>query len=436
MSIDPGEGYLQDNDRQDEVVLLLRLTDELYGERAPEVVARALRFRGHSSTLAGALLHRVLEETTATLSDLQALPPSTRSLVDALNARAGERPTATAARCALNEAAVELLIGYDTAARPRPSSVGDRWWPTDPAAYDVLQAAYTAQVARREAEQSASQMHWSLPKDPEFHEHVPVTWANAVQETYDAFVTRGDSHGTRRGRFYEGRRLRGFHLPQGFADQGARHLRDCYEAGMSPELYADYVQGTSLTWTQFPDWGRLGLSARAVNQVLVLFGLKMPAWQRAVSIAGGERQALALGQSIVALLRHVGQDEEREMRRRLGGLGMYETVVLDRRVAVDGAMEVLAERVGEGARVERWLGLWSRLHEGDGAKQWLGVWSQSDPGRPSDWSRAQAWFDTGLPLERVLLLLGAGVDDPEQATAPETVALTEAQLQMAAMMGR
>lgn len=443
-ALDPGEGYIPAKilNKRSELEAAVKVAERFYGDRFAAANARALQLAaggtvGQGWTLACiyALLHRILEETDATAEDLHdaGLSATTVALLDAITAREGESPKQTALRAVTNKHAAFLLTDgslYRIVSQQPPSGK-EAWWPADPDARAVLVAdrQRRADIAREEAEQRW--YHYSLPGKALEQAGVPIEWANAVKESFEALsdpqrVLGGGYGGSYRNlnRHYDNTRVVRF--------RDDEHLIEVYQAGITPEEYETYVKKTNLTWRQIPAWHRAGLSVNAARRHAGSYGRNSAAAARALEHLGSEDR---LG-VFVEWLRagadaEMRSDSPRPIRDALGWY--YGERKLESLRDVDTGWAIMVQIIGSEAAARRRLDIARivpmphRQGEGRFAKR---TYDDKDAHR----AHVLAWDETGLPVERIKLLIRAGLHDPATALDEKTMALSDDQLQLAATL--
>ena len=414
-----------------------RLAAKFYGGRFPAVAARALHVHARRHDDLGpfrgvfAFLHRLVEETDATIADLRAsdLPEDAVTLIDAVSPRAGETPKQTAMRAVAHPQVAELIVGYgsDMVLVVAPQTPGD-WWPTDPDAWQILAADRDRRKELAEQQRKATRYELSLPGAKLNAAGVPVDWANAVAEAFEEF-TRNDVNdiGRRRGRHYNARRVQRL--------DAAQHLIDCYQAEIAPEQYRLYVAETHLTWKQIPAWHNAGLTPELAAKADRRFDRDPKIAAAAVEATGSVHRAGEL----FSWARDAASDEPSDPRGPICQLMRWWPRHPERDEkfsSVDevvGVWELLVAQAGSVQQARRRLDLQrivpapEKVHEHS--------WGER---RYPDWKAQKAlvarWYETDLPAERIELLIAAGVVDPDEAVGDETRALSDEQLQMVAAL--
>ena len=303
--LDPGRGYVRGGYLKQAAAerAAFELAQRFYGDRIAGVVARALHVapsgslnRGEGMHVAGifGLLHRLVEETDATVADVRdaGLPEDAAALLDAISARDGETPKQTALRAVTDPYAVGLIVNYTSGSDlfRAPQQAGS-WWPTDPDAWAVLDAEIDRRKELAEQARLTERYHHSLPMSELEKAGIPVEWANALKDSFKRFTDPdrdilGGRYAYNRNRHYDRRRVARL-------DEG-QHLIDCYRAGITPEQYAAYVNDTELTWKQIPAWHEAGLAPELAAEIDTSYGRNAKAVKAAAELTGDPARLRAL----------------------------------------------------------------------------------------------------------------------------------------------
>lgn len=433
-AVEAGAGYLPAARvaLHDTEAACVRLVMRFYSDRAPDALARATRIGG-SHRLAGvfALLARLCEETGATVQDVRdEAGDEAAALVDAVTVRPGETPRQTALRAVAHPAVAELL-GRGTSLS-MPAGQPSTWWAAQPEAAEIVTAELQRQRDVAEAQALASKYHYSLPGDA-LSGVVPIDWANAVYKPFNWLTEREyrsiyDPPGGMR---YDARRVRRINE--------ARHLIDCYQAGMTPDDYRVYVTDTSLTWKEMAAWHRAGLGPAVAAQADSSYARNASVARYAAQVTGDPRRIAPL----FTWVRDTFADESKrkegvkELAIALGWSPWQRSDerVLATRQQVDAAWKALLDARGGEPQARRILDLMRIVAVPEITKtSTVGAYEYT----VSDWDgwrkQVRAWDASGLDAQRVELLIAAGVD-ADQAASPQTAALSDSQLRLAATLG-
>jgi hypothetical protein len=442
--LDPGRGYVRGYrlSRKDNDVRAVQLAQRFYGDRFVAAMTRALHLsnvgryflsdedRPHQRLgCVLALLHRLLEETSAELDDVRqaGFDEEIVALLDAASARPGETAKQTALRAVANPTLVLWLCGLSTstALTIRPRTAGE-WWPTDPDAWDVLYAERERLDEQATAQRKETRFEYGLPGEALEAVGVPPAWANALYDTFAAFTDPEFFPAAgRRAVHYSARRVRRLN-----AD---RHLVEVFESGMTPDEYNAFVCDTSLTWTQIPKWYRLGVTIAQANAGERLFGASADTFKEAITLAGSPARAISLARWSLHTVSSEDSETEPSLTRTLRWYRNRSDNQLDSLTRVRDAWRFLrAHQSDEEAR--RLLDLIA-LVPLPPAASW-GRRSRSFSDDHAHLAAITAWNETGLTIERIALFLAAEITDPKQASSPETQLLTDEQLRLAASMNR
>jgi hypothetical protein len=440
--IDPGVGYLQK--RWIKVAAhearAIELAMRFYGTEFPAAMARALHLSGNSpsnrvASFGGviAVLHRLTDETDATIADIGSigLDQDIVGLLDALSARDGETPKETALRAVINDHVANLLVdlvggGFQLWTSPKTAGP---WWPTHKDAWDVLKADLNRREALEKEAEAQTSYHYTLPKAELEAANVPPAWANAIKDNLERFTRKdyrdyGDYKG-HKSYLYDHTRVMRIDL--------AKHLVGMYEAGVTPEDYERYIENTSLTWTQIPEWHSAGLTPALAAQIGNDFGRSAEAVQQAVKLTGGPER---LKYFYVWIKGRASDDHQVARRVDIETFSRWKGKrrdVLDTVKRVNAAWDYMVETCGSVDAAQRWLDLLRIVPSP--TKPGVGGYANKQYADPEAHKIVIAkWDMTDLPMERIELLIKAGVTDPDEALQEDTAALTNEQLNVAAMM--
>ena len=349
-------------------------------------------------------------------------------------AEATPRGDETPQQTAMRVAGLELAAGSGLLALATRGDIGGgTWWATDAEALKVLKAE--EQRRRRLYEEQRAQVdfdyHFGPAKDQEALKAAGIEpgWANALLKPY---LTLTDPHYNPNGRYtrnhsYKVTRVRNF--------DPVRHLTEVRDAGMSAEDYERFVTKTNLTWTQIPAW----FAAKFTPDDLALFlggddwvadGFKgnATAAKRAAELTGSPARAARL---LLLLRQWVTYDSRNDSwagqvaEKLRGALGWSQWSRKDGYLAspkvVGTAWVSFVEAVGGGEKALRLLDL-------------AAVVQPLVRGRQDIVGSVIGWEQTGLSVERVGLLIGAGIKSLEEAMSDATLALSDDQLAFAASM--
>jgi hypothetical protein len=382
------------------------------------------------------LLHRIFEETSATIQDLLAagVRPSLVEFLAEATPRPGETPKQTAMRVVgLAMAEPSGLLTLTT----RPDLNRGDWWAAHPDARELFQAEKDRQqrLADEKTAQEQFDYHFGLTSEHQALAQAGITpaWANALLEPYRTLTDPGYNprHPNLPNRRYNHNRVQNYNM--------LKHLAAVHATGMPHEQYSEFVYKTDLTWKQIPEWHEAGFTAQDLQVSIgreewVPDGYRRhaKAARRAVELTG----TVARASRLVYLLREwVPGDLEVDWAEEAAGklreaLGWSRWIsrdsVLSSATAVTTAWKTLLQVPGGQEHVCRLLDLAAIVSVRPAASR-----------RRRDSPLMQsvlAWDATELSVERIRLLIAAGVKTAEEATQPDTVVLSAEQLAFAASM--
>lgn len=431
--------YLRANAREgsDAEQAAYDLAARFYGPQIGQVVARALHMTpqphyGDAPEHGGAfaLLHRIVEETDATVKDIRAagLPDDVCALIDAVTARPGETPQQTAMRAVTDPHALKLILtsaaGHVLNAEPRtPGS----WWPTDPDAWTILKAEKDRREQIEREARERDRYHYALPAAALKAAGVPIGWANAVRETFKAFTDPDRDH------FYGYKRNRDYDRARVVRLDAAKHLAEIYQAGITPEQYATYVADTKLTWKQIPAWHQAGLTPALARSVGRRYDRNPDAAKAAARLTGDlDRVESLYYWALRACTRERDTTKYPDPRPIAAALQWHSYASADDKLGtvkqVRAAWDLLVQDAGGEDAARRRLDLMRIVP----VPQKPGRGDKMAPDYASHPHAVAAWDATMLTTERIALLIAAGVTDPAEAVEDETAAISDEHLQLAA----
>lgn len=460
--LDPGAGYLHGRrDGYEDAMLAFDVAGRFYGDRLGEVVVRAMkvpnnaggRVRGEREVQsifdAFALLHRIVDETDATVEDLRDAGLSDRivAAVDAATPRDGETAEQTAMRAAANADLITMIFDFQSGLKVGGKSPDKGWWMTEPAAREIL-ANEDDRLKTLEKEQRAqTEYDYSLPTTKLREAGVPVAWANRAKHAWQSFTDKDYN------------RYRDRDLPRISYDHtrvtridATQHLLDVYAAGMTAEDYEAYVQRTQLTWKQIPAWYEAGLGPAAARLLDSAYDRKADAAKLAVELTGSPERAWQLFRWLTDLVERTPREQREEtiepVMRKLNWSfwsSRSDPRHLGTKTRVKAAWEFMVGHVGGEEAARRLLDLRDLLPVQDVVREFERSPREIKRGQTEPYQRTvkdqdgypafvQAWNDTGLAVERIGLLIAAGVTDPATATDEQHTAMSDDQLRMWAQM--
>lgn len=422
--IDPGSEY---TNAEDSTRAAVAVVIEHYGTDAAAVVARAFGCKSgyghHALRDSYALLHRILEETSATVQSLTAagVPADLVSYLELSLPLAGEPPIQTARRAVANPLSAELTLPMT-----RYTRNGGPWWPLDPDAKKILLNEDERLTKLRRAQEEQADFNYSFRSavvESLKAAGVPPAWANQVRDHYQAMANPGEYNHESKVRVQSRRSVR---------FDGAKHIIECWESGMDPETYKRFVSSTQLSWRQIPKWHLAGVTPDIARVISGIFGHDAANLTKAIELTGDLQRVLGLVRWVKDV--HLAARLEprwRELRSEMGQF--YKEEPLDSVSKVKRAWSALVTLEGSQQSAQRFLDLYVMVDDLVDNEALKTLNAQQDVA-VTRLDLIASWAHAELAVPRVRLLLRSGVITPEQALSDEISAMSDSMLEMSATL--